>query len=237
MKHFGLISVPVVALALVLGVGTASDVDPHVSRSTESGKRTPTFIRGIKHHRIPFGSKRKRQMAAYSRHHYGRADWRLRSVEQVVLHSAEGPTVASVFNTFAGNQPLLGERPGVCSHFVIGAGGATVQMVSLRIRCRHVIGLNHLTVGIEHVGYGSAGVFHHRRQLRASLKLVRRLRCLFDIPVRDVIGHAESLRSRFHRERVGYLKHATSPDFPRRAMRIYRSKLSKMEPCPDPPAG
>src|SRR5919106_4548964 len=39
---------------------------------------------------IPYGHRRKRQMARYSRRHYGRARWRLRNPKGIVLHFTGG---------------------------------------------------------------------------------------------------------------------------------------------------
>ena len=207
----------------------SSRADEHVARS---GRRQPTFLRGVRKMAIPFGKVRKRRMAAYSKRHYGKPEWRLESPRQIVLHYADAPTVSSVFNTFAEDRPdpAFGERPNVCAHFVLG-GARPVQMVSLRVRCRHALGLNHVAIGIEHLGYSDRDTMGNRSRRRASMRLVRRLRCIYDIPVRDVIGHSESLRSRYYRERVDRFKGITSPDFSRSTMRRYRSGLSKMKPC------
>jgi hypothetical protein len=40
-----------------------------------------------------------------------------------------------------------------------------------------------------------------------------------------VIGHNESLSSRFHRERVARLRRQTHADMARPAMRVYRARL------------
>src|SRR5436190_18594976 len=40
---------------------------------------------------IPFGRRRKREMAAYSARHYGRRGWRLRHPHVIVLHFTDGP--------------------------------------------------------------------------------------------------------------------------------------------------
>lgn len=194
--------------------------------------RGPAFLKGIDRVRVPFGPKRKRQMAAYSRRHYGDSEWRLTRHRQIVLHYAAAPTISSVVNTFTDPRPdpVFGERPQVCTHFVIGPRRA-VQTVSLRVRCRHTLGLNHVSVGIEHLGYSDREVMASRGMRLRSLSLVRRLRCLYGIPVRDVIGHSESLRSRFYRERVQSAKGKTSPDFSRKTMRTYRKKLARRD-CP-----
>lgn len=205
---------------------------PVADSGLRSGRRGPAFLAGVDRMKIPFGPRRKRQMAAYSKRHYGRAEWRLNRPRQIVLHYATAPNLGSVFNTFSDPRPdqTFGELPQVCAHFVVAPGRA-VQMVSLRARCRHTLGLNHVAIGIEHLGYSDGEVMASRGMRLRSLSLVRRLRCRFGIAVRDVIGHSESLRSRFYRERVPSLQGLTSADFSRETMRTYRKKLARRG-CP-----
>ena len=68
------------------------------------------------------------------------------------------------------------------------------------------------------------------RVLRASLRLTRWLRCRYSIKVRNVIGHAESLSSPYHREKVARLRRQTHGDMSHPAMQRYRTKLRGM-PC------
>ena len=100
---------------------------------------------------IPFGADRKRQMRAYSRRHYGDAKAKLVAPKVIVEHFTASTTFSSAFNTFANNAPDVeyGERPGVCAHFVIDRDGTIHQLVSLRWRCRHTVGLNDTAIGIE----------------------------------------------------------------------------------------
>jgi N-acetyl-anhydromuramyl-L-alanine amidase AmpD len=172
-------------------------------------------------------------MAAYSARHYGERTWRLRHPRVIVEHVAVAGSVAAVRNAFAPNvpDPELGELPNVCAHFVIGSSGRIVQLVNLRTRCRHTVGLNWTAIGIEHVGFGDGDVLGDRRQLLASLQLTHYLRCRFGIELRDVIGHAESLRSRYHRERVRSLRRQTHGDFRHSSMRVYRKRLSRLGGC------
>jgi hypothetical protein len=176
---------------------------------------------------IPFGADRRRQMRAYSRRHYGDATARLRDPKVIVQHYTASTTYASAWNTFASNAPdvELRERPGVCTHFLIDTDGTITQLVRLKFRCRHVIGLNHVAIGIEHVGTSDAGVMGNGRQRRASLRLTRWLQDRFGIATRDVIGHAESLSSPHHLERVAALRDRTHGDFSRATMRRYRARL------------
>jgi N-acetylmuramoyl-L-alanine amidase len=176
---------------------------------------------------IPFGPKRKREMAAYSERHYGQYRWRLRKPRVIVQHMAQIGTAAGVRNVFVPDHPdpELGELPNVCSHYVISPSGRIFRLVNLRTRCRHTVGLNWTAIGIEHAGYGDGDLMGNPRQLRASLRLTRYLRCRFAIGVSDVIGHAESLRSPYHRERVPSLRSQTHGDMRPAAMRVYRAKL------------
>jgi N-acetylmuramoyl-L-alanine amidase len=182
---------------------------------------------------IPYGQKRKREMAAYSQRHYGEREWRLRHPRVIVEHMAQSGSAAAVRNTFARDvpDPELHELPNVCSHFVVADSGRTFRLVNLRTRCRHTVGLNWTAIGIEHVGYGDGDVLGDRRQLRASMRLTRWLRCRFGIRVRDVIGHAESLSSPYHHERVAVLRHQTHGDWRHASMRVYRQKLRRLGAC------
>ncbi len=172
-------------------------------------------------------------MAAYSQRHYGERTWRLRHPRVIVEHIAVAGSAAAVHNAFARDTPdlELHELPNVCSHFVISSAGRNFQLVNLRTRCRHTVGLNWTAIGIEHTGFRDGDVLGNRRQLHASLQLTRYLRCRFQIRLRNVIGHAESLSSPYHRERVPSLRHQTHGDWNRRSMRVYRRKLRKLGSC------
>ena len=182
---------------------------------------------------IPFGAARKRETAAYARRHYGLDTYRLRDPHVIVEHLTVTNSIAATFNTFAPDRPdvELHELPGVCSHFVVGRDGTIVHFVPLSIMCRHTVGLNWTALGIEHVGSRDADLLDNPAQLRASLRLTRWLRCRYGISLRDVIGHNESLRSRFHRENVARLRRQTHSDLATPAMRRYRARLRAL-PCP-----
>lgn len=98
--------------------------------------------------------------------------------------------------------------------------------------CRHTVGLNWTAIGIEHVGYSDHEVLGDSRQMAASLKLARWLRCRFHIAVHNVIGHNESLSSPYHREDVPALRTQTHEDFQRADMQIYRRRLQSAGVCP-----
>ena len=176
---------------------------------------------------IPFGADRRSQMRRYSLRHYGEAKARLADPRVIVQHYTASSSFSAAYDTFAANarDVEFGELPGVCSHYLIDRDGSIHQLVSLRWRCRHTVGLNHTAIGIEHVGVSDADVMGRRRQLAASLRLTRWLQERFGIRTSDVIGHAESLSSPYHHERVRAMRNRTHGDFGAATMRRYRGRL------------
>jgi N-acetyl-anhydromuramyl-L-alanine amidase AmpD len=176
---------------------------------------------------IPFGAQRKAETVRYAERHYGLATWRLRNPKVIVEHLTVTPSIDATYNTFAPDvaDPELHEKPGTCSHFVVGRDGTIVQFVPLGVMCRHTVGLNWTAIGIEHVGSTDADVLGNRRQLVASLRLTAWLRCRDGIALRDVIGHNESLSSPYHRERVPRLRRQTHGDWRHASMVRYRREL------------
>ena len=174
---------------------------------------------------IPYGSGRRAQMRRYALRHNGVNTAALRDPKTIVQHFTVSDTFKPVFDLFASNGANMGEKPGTCTHFVIERDGTIHQLVPLRLMCRHVVGLNHVSIGIEHVGRSDAQVMGNERQLDASLRLTRWLQARHGIPPRHVIGHAESLSSPFHHERVASWRRLTHEDFQRATMRRYRRLL------------
>ena len=207
------------ALAVLLPDVPASAGDP-----PDPGAIKPE----IEWKKIPFGAKRKRQMAAYSRRHYGERTYELTDPKVVVQHYTAGTSFDSAWNHFAANGTHLGEKPGVCAHFLIDTDGTVYQLVNLAIRCRHAIGMNWTAIGIEHVGTNARGILDNRRMMRASLRLSAWLMLRSGINVGNVIGHAEILQSRYHRERYEEWRCSTHADWNHGEMRIYRRRLKRV---------
>jgi beta-N-acetylhexosaminidase len=182
---------------------------------------------------IPFGAKRKQETAAYAQRHYGLNTYRLTDPHVIVEHYTVTSTFSATWNTFAPDQPdaELHELPGTCSHFVIDRDGTIYQLVPLSIICRHTVGLNYTAVGIEHVGSSDAQILSNARQIAASLRLTRWLRCRYGIGVGNVIGHSESLSSPYHRENVARLRTQTHGDWTHADMNNYRRQLSARGAC------
>jgi N-acetylmuramoyl-L-alanine amidase len=179
---------------------------------------------------IPFPAKRKSEMAAYAKRHYGIDSYRLESPHVIVEHYTVTPSLQATFDTFAPDtpDPELHELPNVCAHFLIDTDGTIYELVPLALMCRHTVGLNYTAIGIEHVGGSDAAVLGNRRVLKASLALTARLRCRYGIAVKDVIGHSESLSSPYHKELVASLRNQTHDDMTKASMDVYRKKLARL---------
>ena len=227
----------------LLGAPASEAAPVHTAPSTALAARAPSGpdVSSLKppivKRFIPYGTRRRRQMAAYSRRHYGVWRWRLTRRLAIVEHYTTGTTWQGAWNTFAANARHLGEYPGTCAHFIVHTDGTIYQLVPLWIRCRHTIGLNQLSFGIEHVGRSDAEVIGNARQMRSSLRLTLWLVAKFGIEVRNVIGHGESLDSPLRRERYPEWRCLTHTDMSRAAMRKYRGRLKDRARAADVPIG
>jgi beta-N-acetylhexosaminidase len=179
---------------------------------------------------IPFPPARRAETAVYAQRHYGLDTWRLNAPHVIVEHYTATTTFSSAWNTFAADSPdpELGERPGTCAHFVIDRDGTIYQLVPLSTICRHTVGLNWTAIGIEHVGTSDASILDNPRQLHASLELTLWLMSHYGISLPNVIGHAESLTSRYHRERYAAWRCQTHGDWQRADMAVYRARLDQL---------
>lgn len=186
---------------------------------------------------IPFPDLRKDQMAAYSQRHYGRRGWRLADPAVIVEHVTGGPSFDRAWNTFASNARDLGEKPGTCAHFLIDTDGTIYQLADREVRCRHTIGLNHVSLGIDHVGRSTRDVLRNPAMMRSSLRLTLWLMASHGIEARNVIGAAESLESPYRLERYAAWRCMTHDELGHRAMRRYRDRLRDIARSNDVPVG
>jgi beta-N-acetylhexosaminidase len=177
---------------------------------------------------IPFGPIRKRQMAAYSLRHYGKRT-NLLMPRVLVEHWTQSNDYRSAYSLFASGKrdAELGELPGTCAHFIVDTNGTIHQLVPLRYMCRHTVGLNDRAIGVENVGRSDAQIMGNHRQITATVKLARWLRCTYKIEIRDIIGHNENVRSRFHHERVRALRSQTHNDMRRSTMNRFRKIVAR----------
>jgi N-acetylmuramoyl-L-alanine amidase len=220
--------IAILAIAAVVGAGAGTGAGAQPTATTSAVAKPP-----IHKMLIPYPKKRKREMAAYSKRHYGQNKWRLNNPQVIVIHYAVAGSISSIFNTFRTDQPDVEfhELPNVCSHFAVAASGAVYKFVPPTIRCRHTVGLNWTAIGIEHVGFSDQDILGRPSQLNGSLQFVQWLRCQYGIPVSNVIGHNESLSSPFYKELDPRFKGQTHGDWTHADMQTYRADLTKLGDC------
>jgi N-acetylmuramoyl-L-alanine amidase len=222
--------VPVVPRAESAATSTTSTPAPTATTAPSSPPAPPAAPRpAINQWPIPYGPARKRQMAAYSLRHYGEDTYVLSDPKVIVEHYTETSTAQEAYNTFAPDVPdsEFHELPNTCAHFLVEPDGTIDQLVPLSLRCRHTVGLNWTAIGIENVGLSDQAILDDPAQISASLRLTRWLRCRFAIPLRDVIGHNESLSSPYHHDRVPAFQHQTHSDWNHADMQRYRALLAR----------
>ena len=178
---------------------------------------------------IPFGARRKAEMAQYAERHYGINSYVLKP-RVIVEHVTATSSFSSAYNTFASDvpDPELHSLPGTCAHFIVDRDGTIYQLVPLNIMCRHTVGLNYVAIGIEHVGLSDAQVLGDATQMRSSLALTAWLMSRYGISMANVIGHNESLSSPFHKELYAPWRRQTHGDWRRADMNIYRARLTAL---------
>jgi Zinc carboxypeptidase/N-acetylmuramoyl-L-alanine amidase len=198
------------------------------ARRASKLKRPP-----IKADPIPYGRKRKHEMARYSKRHYGQPRWHLRDPKVIVLHFTAGPDYQSAWQTFASNAPNGGELPGVCSHFVVDKDGTIYRTVRPSIRCRHTIGLNYTAIGVEMVQETGSGshwadtqILHRHKQIHRALRLVGWLKEQYGVKMRNIIGHAMANHSPFFKDLEGWRNDHT--DWLRRDVKKFRHRLRRL---------
>jgi N-acetyl-anhydromuramyl-L-alanine amidase AmpD len=182
---------------------------------------------------ISYGDERRAQMAGYSERHYGEREWRLHDPDAIVLHYTASGSYSSVWSTFQSNVPNRGELPGVCAHYVVKQTGTIAEVVPPRIRCRHAIGLNHRSIGIEMVQEAGPGpawadqqILERRPQIRSALRLVAWLQGRYGIATGDVIGHSMANDSPYFKDLQGWRNDHV--DWLKKDVKEFRQRLRRL---------
>lgn len=150
---------------------------------------------GIIDRPIEFNETRKQLSLQYMQDRYGlnKTEPEIRP-EMIVVHWTAIPDLEASFKAFEAPE-LPGHREeiagagslNVSAHFLVDRDGAIYRLMPETLMARHVIGLNHVAIGIENVGGPQAPLT--KEQLRANEKLIRRLHRKYGIDY--LLGHYE----------------------------------------------
>lgn len=145
---------------------------------------------------IDFGEERRRLSLEYMNERYG-MDRRepLITPKMIVLHWTAIPSLEASFRAFKDPQLPKSRKAisgagalNVSAHFLVDRDGSIYRLMPENVMARHVIGLNHIALGVENVG-GTGETPLTRAQLRANIWLVNYLSRKYEIDY--VIGHHE----------------------------------------------
>ena len=106
---------------------------------------------------IIIGNNRKALTLEYAKFHYGLETYELKNPLAIVVHSTNSSDYKSSHNTFYpenlhGREDIKeGGDVNLSAHFIIDRNGKIYQQAPLNFMCRHVIGYNHISIGIENV--------------------------------------------------------------------------------------
>jgi len=148
---------------------------------------------------IDYGPERSALTLAYRRRHQDPNSSSVAIVPRmVVVHYTGGSSADGTWRYFnrvrmdQGRKQLAGAGDVMVSaHFLVDRDGTVYRLVDERQMARHVIGLNHLAIGIENVGDGARYPLTSA-QLAANERLIRYLAARH--PIEYLIGHHESRR-------------------------------------------
>lgn len=138
--------------------------------------------------------------------------------KMIVLHWTAIPTLEKSFDAFY--KSTLPNRPeiatasslNVSAQFLVDLDGTIYRLMPETTMARHVIGLNHVAIGIENVG-GTDGVPLTDAQVKANIWLVKYLTKKY--PIVYLIGHYEYTNFENHElwleKDAGYRTEKTDP--------------------------
>lgn len=147
---------------------------------------------------IPFDAERTRLTIAYRRlHEDPAADDVTITPRMIVVHHTTLPTLAASRQAFtattlpaARGELARGGAVNVSAHFLVDRDGTIHRLLPETTLARHVIGFNHVAIGIENVG-GTPGTPLTEAQLAADAALIRHLRARFPA-ITHLVGHHET---------------------------------------------
>lgn len=152
---------------------------------------------------ILFNEEREQLSLQYMRDRYGlEQNEPTIDPKMIVLHWTAIPTLEGSFKAFKDPElPNVREEISgagnlnVSAHFLVDRDGQIYRLMPETVMARHVIGLNHVAIGVENVG-GTESTPLTKKQLKANIWLVKYLKDKYDIEY--VIGHHEYTKFEDH---------------------------------------
>jgi hypothetical protein len=181
-------------------IGTGNTSVGGVSTGSTSVRDTGTGQIRIVDRPVSFSERREAGMLRYIEEHYGLKQSNLEfTPRMIVLHWTEIETFEGTFQTFNQETTSRTDISGagdvnVSIQFVVDRDGTIYRLQPENWMARHVIGLNHVSIGIENVGTGTrSSDTLTDAQIEANVLLIRDLITRYPT-IEYVIGHHEYQR-------------------------------------------
>jgi N-acetyl-anhydromuramyl-L-alanine amidase AmpD len=168
---------------------------------------------------ISYNDERKKLSIEYLKNRHGIVQ-NTPNIEpiMIVLHYTGSGTVNSIHNYFnqtkiEGGRKLNKNQSelNVSAHYVVDRDGTIYRLVPENMFCRHTIGLNYCSIGVENIGGKNQPLTE--KQIIANSNLIRYLCKRYNIQY--VIGHSEYLsfkNTKFWKEsNSNYITHKEDP--------------------------
>ncbi len=147
---------------------------------------------------IAFGERRIELSKLYLKEHYQIEKNSIEIIPQmIVIHWTASDKLENSFNGMAREEIPSGRKNiasasslGVSAHYLVDRDGSIYQLMPDDWMARHVIGLNHIAIGIENVGGAEGKENLTKKQLLANQFLVKHLRKKYP-SISYLIGHHE----------------------------------------------
>lgn len=131
----------------------------------------------------------KKQIANYSKRHYGDHEWRLVPTV-IVLHY----TVSEGFPwNLVNSDSFAGETPGLAVHYVVD-GSKIWQILPDDVRSRGCYGINHKAINIEMVALDANDLARRKKTLETAASLTHHLMTRHGIPLNKIYSHQQVAR-------------------------------------------
>lgn len=190
---------------------------------------------------IIFNELRKELSLQYLKEHYG-----LNQIspeidpQMIVVHWTAIPTLDGSFSAFEDpelprSRTEIAEAGSlnVSTHFLVDRDGTIYRLMPETLMGRHVIGLNHVAIGIENVG-GTSATPLTEEQLKSNIRLIKYLNRKYNI--KYLLGHYEYQHFEDHvlwlEQNEGYRTTKTDPG--RGFMKTLRKATSDLNFKPIP---
>ncbi|MEK9656876.1 MAG: peptidoglycan recognition family protein [bacterium] len=162
----------------------------------------PSVLFSLTFHDYPILSPlRLEYTKAYAKRHYGLDSYHLIDPKMIVIHYTAIGTLSNSLLAFKAAEASLARSKlryfgelNVGCHYVVALDGAVYSLLPTTVMGRHIVGYNHVSIGIENV----ASEATHLRdvQLDVNIELIRYL--LKKHPtIEYLIGHYEYMMKRY----------------------------------------